>query len=83
MALTRCAVCQGQVSDRAATCPHCGAPVRAVLATNATAPPTVIVRSEKSTGLAAVLSFLWCGLGQIYNGQTVGMNGRAGAAVLD
>jgi TM2 domain-containing membrane protein YozV len=27
------------------------------------------VHSGKSAGLAAVLSFLWCGLGQIYNGQ--------------
>jgi TM2 domain-containing membrane protein YozV len=30
---------------------------------------TVIVRSGKSAGLAAVLSFVWCGLAQIYNGQ--------------
>ena len=29
----------------------------------------VVVRSGKSAGLAAVLSFFWCGLGQIYNGQ--------------
>jgi TM2 domain-containing membrane protein YozV len=32
-------------------------------------PPVIVVRSGKSAGLAAVLSFLWCGLGQIYNGQ--------------
>ena len=29
----------------------------------------VIVVSEKSPGLAAVLSFFWAGLGQIYNGE--------------
>jgi TM2 domain-containing membrane protein YozV len=29
----------------------------------------IVVRSGKSAGLAAVLSFLWCGLGQIYNCQ--------------
>ena len=36
------------------------------------APPqqrVIVVRSGKSSGLAAVLSFFWCGLGQIYNGQ--------------
>ena len=32
-------------------------------------PQIVIVRSEKSPGLAAVLSFFIAGLGQIYNGQ--------------
>lgn len=32
-------------------------------------PQVIIVRSGKSAGAAAVLSFLWCGLGQIYNGQ--------------
>lgn len=29
----------------------------------------VIIVSEKSPGLAAVLSFFWAGLGQIYNGE--------------
>lgn len=29
----------------------------------------IIIRSEKSAGLAAVLSFFIAGLGQIYNGQ--------------
>jgi TM2 domain-containing membrane protein YozV len=32
-------------------------------------PQVIIVRSAKNSGLAAVLSALWCGLGQIYNGQ--------------
>jgi len=32
-------------------------------------PQVILVRSGKSSGLAAVLSFFWCGLGQIYNGQ--------------
>ena len=27
MALTRCPECSGQVSDQAATCPHCGYPL--------------------------------------------------------
>jgi len=29
----------------------------------------MVVQKGKSSGVAAVLSFLWCGLGQIYNGQ--------------
>jgi TM2 domain-containing membrane protein YozV len=29
----------------------------------------VVIQNAKSPGLAAVLSFLWCGLGQIYNGE--------------
>ena len=31
--------------------------------------PVVVVVNQKSSGLAAVLSFFWCGLGQIYNGE--------------
>ncbi|MBF6567438.1 MAG: hypothetical protein IVW54_01020 [Candidatus Binataceae bacterium] len=30
-----------------------------------------IAAALRSPGLAAVLSFFWCGLGQIYNGQIV------------
>jgi TM2 domain-containing membrane protein YozV len=29
----------------------------------------VLIVNQKNSGLAAVLSFFWCGLGQIYNGQ--------------
>ena len=32
-------------------------------------PQVILVKSGKSAGVAAVLSFLWCGLGQIYNGE--------------
>jgi hypothetical protein len=28
MALTKCEECGGQLSDRAVTCPHCGAPLQ-------------------------------------------------------
>lgn len=33
------------------------------------APQAVFVQTQKNPGLAAVLSFLFAGLGQIYNGQ--------------
>jgi TM2 domain-containing membrane protein YozV len=29
----------------------------------------MVVQKQKSSGVAAILSFFWCGLGQIYNGQ--------------
>jgi len=29
----------------------------------------VVFANQKSSGIAAVLSFFWCGLGQIYTGQ--------------
>lgn len=32
-------------------------------------PQIIVVKSGKNAGLAAVLSALWCGLGQVYNGQ--------------
>lgn len=32
-------------------------------------PGVIVVRSGKNAGVAAVLSFFWAGLGQIYNGQ--------------
>jgi hypothetical protein len=33
-------------------------------------PQVIVVQSGiKSSGLAAVLSFFWCGLGQVYTGQ--------------
>jgi TM2 domain-containing membrane protein YozV len=51
-----------------------GAPTYGYLATPApvVAPisrSVVVIANQKSSGLAAVLSFFWCGLGQIYNDQ--------------
>jgi TM2 domain-containing membrane protein YozV len=31
--------------------------------------PVVVIANQKSSGLAVLLSFFWCGLGQLYNGQ--------------
>ena len=46
-----------------------GVPQPIASRTNHVGPSTVVVIAGKSSGLAAVLSFFWCGLGQIYNGQ--------------
>jgi hypothetical protein len=32
MGLIKCSECQGMISDKAVTCPHCGAPVEEILA---------------------------------------------------
>ena len=32
-------------------------------------PPAIVVMRGKSAGLATILSFFWCGLGQLYNGD--------------
>jgi len=53
-----CSSCGEAIKKEAEICPKCG--VRAKLAKSS---------KEKSPGIAAVLSFLWPGLGQIYNGQ--------------
>jgi TM2 domain-containing membrane protein YozV len=55
-----CSRCGRENRENARFCANCATPL-----INA----TVVLHSAKSPGLAAVLSFLWCGLGQIYNGQ--------------
>lgn len=56
MAQKFCRNCGAAVDSQAEICPSCGVRIRQ-------ATPL------RSPGLAAVLSFLWPGLGQIYNGQ--------------
>ncbi len=53
-----CAECGSQISGNAVMCPKCGAPVKGAVGIGA-----------KNPGTAAVLSFFWTGLGQIYNGE--------------
>lgn len=44
MALVECAECHAQISDKAATCPHCGAPVG-----SSTVPGAAVKPSKKKT----------------------------------
>jgi TM2 domain-containing membrane protein YozV len=61
----QCSACGAGLSDpTAAFCPRCGNSIG-----GASGERVIIVRSAKSPGIAAVLSFFWCGLGQIYNGE--------------
>lgn len=59
-----CVNCGAKIDVKAEICPKCGVRV---------APPPAPLRGEyverKSSGIAAVLSFLFVGLGQIYNGE--------------
>jgi len=55
-----CANCGAEIDVKAMTCPGCG-----VLQQD----QKVNIASIKNEGIAAVLSFFFCGLGQIYNGQ--------------
>ena len=52
-----CHNCGGEMDVKAEMCPECG--VR----------QSVNTTELKNPGVAAVLSFLFCGLGQIYNGE--------------
>src|SRR5260221_9986151 len=72
MALIQCADCGGSLSSRAVVCPNCGAPQHTGAAALAAQPPVAgvyAVQQGKNASVAAGLSFLWCGFGQIYNGQ--------------
>ena len=54
-----CTNCGAKVDVKAEICPNCGVRQRSIRS------------SMKSPGLAAVLSFFFMGLGQIYNGQII------------
>lgn len=66
-----CSSCGAEAESSAQTCGKCGNTLRAGSSPYLVQqqPQVIMVKSGKSSGLAAVLSFLWCGLGQIYNGQ--------------
>ena len=52
-----CQACGGQINEKAVICPKCGVAVKP------------IGTGVGNPGTAAILSALWTGLGQIYNGQ--------------
>jgi TM2 domain-containing membrane protein YozV len=72
-----CSGCGRQMDAAQQFCPGCGLKNPAVQPTGMVATAgtgvapaqQIIVVAEKSPGLAAVLSFFWAGLGQIYNGE--------------
>ena len=77
MALIRCLECNSEVSDKAVSCPKCAFPLAPQLSTQRVEalPEALKINTsekyipKKSSGVAVLLSVLWTGLGQIYNGQ--------------
>jgi TM2 domain-containing membrane protein YozV/ribosomal protein S27AE len=59
-----CVNCGAKIDAKAEICPKCG-----VRVAPPPAPPREGYVERKSSGIAAVLSFLFVGLGQIYNGE--------------
>ena len=65
MFCTKCGVAN---RENANFCKACAAPLNLGVIAQPS-PQTLVINATKSPGLAAVLSFFICGLGQIYNGQ--------------
>jgi TM2 domain-containing membrane protein YozV len=68
-----CPKCGSQVDPAQGFCSKCGTRItsQAVIAApgGPGGPQVVLVKTQKNPGVAAVLSFFWSGLGQIYNGE--------------
>jgi len=62
----KCATCRRPVSSTADHCPHCGARLNAVATREGGA---LLPQEPKNPALAALMSFMLPGLGQIYVGQ--------------
>jgi TM2 domain-containing membrane protein YozV len=63
-----CPKCGNQVSDAETFCPYCGNQLKNTTVTRETPSPGVTV-GTKNSGLAAVLSLIIPGLGQMYAGR--------------
>jgi TM2 domain-containing membrane protein YozV len=62
-----CVSCGGMIDAKAEFCPTCGVRVAPVPYPPMPSPSPYVER--KNEGIAAILSFIFLGLGQIYNGQ--------------
>lgn len=65
--LTNCLDCKKEISARAVTCPHCGCPMNTNESIHLMRSPEP--KKEWSPGIAAVLSLIIPGAGQMYKGQ--------------
>lgn len=67
MALIHCVECNGQVSDRADDCPHCGAPTSLSVQERELEVfhPTMFAQDPKRLFLLTLLSICTCGLGSV------------------
>lgn len=68
MNLPFCPKCGKEVTDEMNVCPYCGNPLK-VMPTYREAPSQRVTVGTKNSGLAAVLSLIIPGVGQMYAGQ--------------
>jgi TM2 domain-containing membrane protein YozV len=68
MALINCPECSAEISDKSISCVKCGYPIASPI-TPIPVNPNYLIEPQKNPGLAAVLSLIFPGLGQIYNGE--------------
>ena len=78
MALISCPECTKQVSNTAATCPHCGAPI-AEVSTNKAAGVALVTVQETSKKLKLQIIFasivFWVGVVWLFSGFNTRQNG--------
>ncbi len=75
MALINCTECERQISDKASTCPGCGAPVATVAAvTHASAQPLSQEHTTSSRGVYILLALLFGAFG--FHNFYLGFYGR-------
>lgn len=65
--LINCPACNKEISNKAVACPSCGHPINMIV--KAQAPVAEASRRDWSPGIAALLSFVFPGGGQMYKGQ--------------
>ncbi|MGD0331190.1 MAG: zinc-ribbon domain-containing protein [Nitrososphaeria archaeon] len=64
-----CQYCGAEIDIKAEICPKCGLRVVPPPIIPPSVSPSTVSTPQKSVALAAALSFIFVGLGQIYNGQ--------------
>ena len=77
MALINCPECSAEISDKSISCVKCGYPIAPPITpipvnpnkTEKIPANAYLIEPQKNPGLAAVLSLVVPGLGQIYNGE--------------
>lgn len=65
--LTNCLDCKKEISKRAETCPHCGRPIKTSESIQSI--ETTERKKDWNPGIAAVLSLIIPGAGQMYKGE--------------
>ena len=65
--LINCPACNKEISNKAVACPSCGHPISLIVKTQS--PAAAELRRDWNPGIAALLSFIFPGAGQMYKGK--------------